>query len=218
MPKNPSRILVIDPHPVVRRGMVAILTPSIDHASITGCGTFSDALQYLQTHPVDLVISDFRIDGDTALSFLRNPIMVKSGIRCLVFSALDEVEIGYPCIRAGACGFLSKSAPPAQIVEAARTVRDGRHYVSERLSKALMNGQGSNSVPSPGTQLTRRELEIFSLIGGSMPVSKIAAKLGLSVKTVEAHRDHIKNKLGHPSAAHLAAAAAKWLDQTSFMI
>lgn len=212
------RILVIDPHPVVRRGMVSALAPAFEDTKITGSGNFPDALGYIETHRIDLVVSDFRIDGDTALSFLEKLGGTQSRTRCLIFSALDEIQIGYPCLRAGASGFIGKSSPIAQIVEAARTVLDGRHYVSDRLAKALMNGHGSQPSSSPGTHLTPRELQIFSLIGESHSVSTIAAKLGLSVKTVEAHRENIKNKLGHPTAAHLAAAAVRWLDDSSVAI
>jgi DNA-binding NarL/FixJ family response regulator len=217
MDSSAPRILVIDPHPVVRRGVVSILTPAYENTKIIGCGNFTDALQYLGKQHIDLVVSDFRIDGDTALSFLEKLPSAKPGTRCLIFSALDEVQIGYPCIRAGASGFVSKTSPIPDLVEAVRTVLLGRHYVSERLAKALMNGNGSQP-SSPGTYLTPRELQIFSLIGVSLSVSSIAAKLGLSVKTVEAHRENIKNKLGHPTAAHLAAAAVRWLDDTSVVI
>jgi DNA-binding NarL/FixJ family response regulator len=198
--------------------MVSALAPAFEDTKITGSGNFPDALDYVGNHHIDLVVSDFRIDGDTALSFLEKLGSAQSRTRCLIFSALDEIQIGYPCIRAGACGFVGKSSPIAQIVEAARTVLAGRHYVSDRLAKALMNGHGSQPSASPGTHLTPRELQIFSLIGESIPVSMIAARLGVSVKTVEAHRDHIKNKLGHPTAAHLAAAAVRWLDDTSVAI
>ena len=94
----------------------------------------------------------------------------------------------------------------------------GNHYASEQLSKALMERRGPESIVSAGTHLTASELRIFTMIGGGMTVSAIAAKLGLSVKTIEAHREHIKNKLGHQNAAQVTAAAVRWLDDTSVSI
>ena len=90
----------------------------------------------------------------------------------------------------------------------------GRHYGSENLSKALMGKNESALKGSVGSLLSTRELEVFSLIGGGMVVSQIAIRLGISVKTVEAHRENIKNKLGFSSSAQVLAAAVLWADET----
>lgn len=183
-----------------------------------GFGRFPDAFAAAELHAIDLIITDFRIRGETALSFLEKLGVAKIQTRCLIFSALDEIEVGYPCIRAGASGFVGKSSPVANMVEAARSILTGRPYVSDRLANALMGKSGTIASTSPGAHLTPRELQIFSLIGEGLSVSMIAKKLGLSVKTIEAHREHIKNKLGYPTAANLAAAAVRWLDDSSVAI
>jgi DNA-binding NarL/FixJ family response regulator len=86
------------------------------------------------------------------------------------------------------------------------------------LSQALINGSECGLNASALAQLTSREIQVFSLIGQGHTVSQIAPKLGVSVKTVEAHREHIKNKLGHQSSSQVAAAAVRWLDETSVAI
>lgn len=218
MDSSPPRILVIDPHPVTRDGIVAVLIQALVGTVIIGAGTFPEAITLLANHLIDLVVTDFRVQGETALPFLKHLATFHPETRCLILSASDELQVGYPCVRAGACGFVAKSSPVATVADAARTVLASRHYCSERLSNALMENHRADCEATAGTHLTSRELQIFSFIGQGMPVSAIAVQLGLSVRTVEAHRDHIKNKLGHQSASQVTAAAVRWLDDNSVNI
>lgn len=206
------RILVIEPHPILREGIVAVLDQALVGASITGAYSFPEAITCIESHLIDLVVTDLRAQGDTVFSFLKQLETADSPTRCLILSAGDEIQVGCPCIRAGASGFVAKTSTVADVVGAIETVLAGRHHVSERLSRALMAGHGLDLNCSPGTLLSTRQLQIFSLIGEGMAVSTIAAKLGLSVRTVEAHREHIKNKLGHQSASQVTASAVRWLD------
>ena len=212
------RFLLIDSHPVMRRGLAAVLDEAFEDPATTGCGSFSEALDFLAVHVVDLVVTDFRIMGETALSFLANLALHPQSARCLIFSALDEIRFGVPCVRAGAFGFLSKSAPLSSVADAVHSILAGRPYFSETLAKSLANRHGPSSPDCPTARLTARELQFFSLIGESLGVSQIAARLGLSVKTVEAHREHIKHKLHLHTSAQVTAAAVRWIDDTSVSI
>ena len=211
-------ILVIEPHPILREGIQAVLAHALVGAIITGSASFPEAITFIESHPVDLVLTDFRAQGDTVFSLLKHLGTANPQTRCLILSAGDEIQIGYPCIRAGASGFVAKTATVADVVGAVQTVLAGRHQLSEHLSHALMTGHGPVPESSPGTHLTSRELQVFAKIGQGMAVSAIAAKLGLSVRTVEAHREHIKNKLGHQCASQVTAAAVRWLDDNSVHI
>ena len=208
----------MDSHPVMRVGVVTLLSEVMKCEIHEESSGFRDAAARILKDRVDLVIADFRIHGETALPFLETLGKTASGTRCLIYSAFDEVQVGYSCMRAGASGFVSKSAPAKKLVTAAKTVLDGRHYVSENLAKALMGKNKSAGKDSIGALLSSRELEVFSLIGAGMVVSQIATRLGISVKTVEAHRENIKNKLGCGNASQVVAAAARWLDETSVAI
>ena len=212
------RIIVIDHRPILREGIVAVLTSALPGFEIMGAEDFPAALDRIAMTPIALAITDFQVQGDNALSFLKHLECANSTTRCLILSSLHEIQVGYPCIRAGASGFVDKSSPVTTLVAAIQSILAGRHYCSERLAKALMENHGTEKQPSAGTHLTPRELQIFSLIGEGMAVSTIAAKLGLSVKTVEAHREHIKNKLGHQCASQVTAAAVRWLDDSSVSI
>lgn len=208
-------ILIVDSHPMIRDGLEIFLRPTLKSSVIVGSGGFADALQQIEQHHFDLVISDFQIRGDTVLGFLEVLKKRSSKSHCLVFSAGDEMQVGYPSMRAGASGFVSKAEPMDHVIEAAGTVLKGRHYVSESLARLLMRQGGPVATTHAGVNLSRRELEVFSLIGAGFVVSQVAIRLGISVKTVEAHRENIKNKLGCSNASQVVVAAARWLDETT---
>lgn len=209
-----TRILVIDAHPIIRDGLADLLAPSLECSEVVGCGDFAEAKRHVGSHLFSLVVSDFRILGETVLSFLQHLGESPSKAPCLIYSEGDELQVGYPCMRAGAAGFVSKAAPVERVVEGAKTVLKGRPYVSEPLARLLMNHQDQGQ-PLTGANLSLRELEVFSMIGTGMTVSKIAERLEISVKTVEAHRENIKKKLGCTNASEVVAAAARWLDEKS---
>jgi DNA-binding NarL/FixJ family response regulator len=202
----------------MREGVVSLLSGAMKCVITAESGGYAGVAGRIHQERIDLVIADFRINGETALPFLETLGSSAVGTRCLIFSAFDELQIGYPCMRAGASGFVSKFAPLDRLVAAAKMVLGGRHYVSENLSKALMGRNESALKGSVGSMLSTRELEVFSLIGGGLVVSQIATRLGISVKTVEAHRENIKNKLGCGNASQVVAAAVRWLDETTVAI
>lgn len=208
----------MDSHPVMRVGVVTLLSEVMKCEIHEENGGFRDATARILKDRVDLVIADFIIHGESALPFLESLEKTANGARSLIYSAMDEVQVGYPCMRAGASGYVSKSAPADKLVMAAKTVLEGRHYVSENLARLLMDKNAPSRKNSVAALLSSRELQVFSLIGAGMVVSQIATRLGISVKTVEAHRENIKNKLGCGNASQVVAAAARWLDETSVTI
>lgn len=216
MPENHPTILVIDPHPVVRRGLVAALQDTFHHVDLAVCATFAEAGRFLDRSSVDLVIAEFRIDGETILDLIGRLSAAGAATRCLVFSAFDESRSGVTAIRGGASGFVPKSAPLADLTAAVRSLLAGRPWLSDPLAHALASPHNGTSPPI--RHLTRREQEIFTRLGHGHPVSRIATDLGLSVKTIEAHREHIKSKLGLQTAAQVTIAASRWIDESAVRI
>jgi DNA-binding NarL/FixJ family response regulator len=119
----------------------------------------------------------------------------------------DECLYGERALRAGARGYMMKQEAPEKILEAIRKILGGQVYVSERMQAMLLDrlvyGNRSAGGRLPMDRLTDRELEIFRMIGGGESVKQIADKLFLSQKTVQAHREHIKEKLNFKSSAEL---------------
>lgn len=214
MVNSPPRVLVIDSHPVMRDGVALLLSGALTCEVSVEDGNFAAATGRILEQRIDLVITDFRIHGEVVLTFLESLETPPNDTRCLIFSAFDELQVGYPCMRAGAFGFVSKASPTETLVEAVKTVLNGRHYVSGTLAKTLMGKNQSALKCSVGGLLSFRELEVFSMIADGMVVSQIASRLGISVKTVESHRENIKNKLGCNNATQVVAAAVRWLHET----
>jgi DNA-binding NarL/FixJ family response regulator len=206
------RFLIIDPQPVVLHGTAAMLKQQWPDADVETFGNFSLAGGCMAKFCPSLVIAEYRIDGATIVDFLdaANP---GSSSRTLVFSSAEEQRAGVPAIRAGAAGFLPKTASAGELIAAVRTLLSGHTWLSGDLARALARTGIAND--STTSRLTRREQEIFTHLGQGLSVSQIATRLGLSVKTIEAHREHIKAKLGLHNAAQVTIAASRWIHDFS---
>lgn len=212
-------ILLIDPHPATRRGVAEVIADAFPDPKTTGAETFADAYHCLQSRRIDLVVSEFRCGcGQTLPDFIARVTADDIATRFLAYSALSEDSAGVPAIRAGASGYLNKSAPLELLIDAIRTVLAGRTFIPESLTRLLADASLTATRADPARLLSPRELEIFTHLGRGERVSHIAATLNLSVKTVEAHRDHIKNKLNLHNAAQVTAAAVRWLDSATISI
>lgn len=208
------RILIVDDHPIFRKGIAMLLEHEDD---IIICGeteTASEALGLVERHEFDLVIADISLRDINGIELVKSLKVLKPHLPVLVLSMHDESLYAERALRAGARGYLMKQAPPDQVVAAIRHVLSGELYLSAAANLLMLNsfvtGRESNSKSSV-EKLSDRELEIFELLGQGRGTSMIAHDLRLSVKTVEAHRSHIKTKLGIHTAPELVRAAVEWV-------
>src|SRR6185503_15589762 len=117
-------------------------------------------------------------------------------------------------LRAGAKGYIMKQEPTSAVISAIRSILNGDLHVSRKISVVVLNKflQSKSGVPSgPIESLSDRELQVFQMLGSGMSTRQIAAKLGLSIKTVESHREKIKHKLGLPTGKDLVRQATTWV-------
>jgi DNA-binding NarL/FixJ family response regulator len=158
-----------------------------------------------------MAIVDISLQGQSGLDLVR---LIKADYpetAVLVVSMHEENLYGERALKAGARGYVMKHESPAVLVGAVRDVLEGRIAVSEELRERMLEGLvGGRSDADPVGRLSDRELEVFTLIGRGCGAAEIAERLGLSVKTVNAYRDHIKDKLGLPSASDLRKFAVEW--------
>ena len=163
----------------------------------------------------DLVILDLRLKSGDALDLIKTFRAEHPDLKVLVLSQYDELVFAERVLRAGACGYVMKDNATEVILEAIRTVLAGDVYFSNRVAAAAMRlslHAKSGEMPRRGVErLSDRELQVFQLIGASCTVREVARQFGLSVKTVETHRDNIKAKLNLESAAAVRAFATKWV-------
>ena len=209
-----SRILVADDHPVVRRGIAALLDGEPGLQVCCEAGTLGETLNVLDERSPDLLILDLTFPEGDALGLLRRIRSHHPDLPVLVCSMHDEGIFAERALRAGANGYITKQAASTQLLHAIRVVLGGGTYLSEeahrQLGRERRGGTGAGHV-SPVARLSDRELEVFGLIGRGRTTSEVARSLHLSVKTIETHREKIKRKLGLASAAELTRSAVSWV-------
>ena len=166
----------------------------------------------------DLVIADISLKGNSGLELVKNIKAFDPGIRVLVLSMHDESIYALRALKAGARAYLMKSDLAEKIVEAIRRIGKGHLYISENIAGQMLNQLtiGKSFEPdSPVNGLSDRELEVVNLIGNGFPTREIAAKLHVSIKTVETHRAHIKRKLNIENATQLVQFCVRWVEESN---
>lgn len=211
------RILIVDDHPVVREGLVQQINREPDLEVCGQADNASQAVALVQQALPDLVLADLNLPGRSGLELIRDIRALSPALPVLVLSMHDESVYAERVLRAGGRGYVSKQAGSEKLADAIRHVLRGQIYVSETVSTRLLDGLSGNQsarVASPMEQLTDRELEVFTLIGQAKETREIAKRLGMSCKTVEAHRGAIKRKLKLRTGPELTRHAVLWVEAT----
>lgn len=204
-------VFIVDDHAVVRRGVRA-LVESLGGFSCSGESS-TPSVDPVRAASPDLAIVDLTFEGKVALDFVA--ALAESGTRVLVLSMHDERLYAERALSAGARAYVMKDAPTEQLEAAMRAVVAGRVWLSDRMTQRMLSAAvaGGDVAPaSPLKRLTDRELEVFELIGHGSTTGEIAARLHLSVKTIESHKANIKRKLVLASGVELTRAAVAWVE------
>jgi DNA-binding NarL/FixJ family response regulator len=201
------RILLVDDHPVVRLGFTQLLSHEPDLDVCGGGESVAEALELLEALDPDLLVIDVSLQGESGLELVKKVRACRPELPMLVCSMHDESLFAERALRAGARGYVGKREAPDALVEAVRTVAAGERYLSPRYV-ARLDASGPHG---PLSSLTDRELEVLGLIGRGLGTREIAAQLGIAFKTVETHREHIKDKLMIESGPALARWAVAWV-------
>lgn len=198
----------MDDHPLVRDGLAARLAGEPD---LTICGQAANAdaaLELIRATRPDLAIVDVALRNGSGLELVKALSADGAGPRILVISVYEEELFAERLLRAGAHGYLNKQELHGSVLEAVRSVLAGQIY---RGSAPEVEPSGPRRRAVFGLErLSDRELQIFERIGRGGGTREIATELGVSVHTVESHREHIRSKLGLRSGAELLRAAIIW--------
>ena len=211
---NIKKILLVDDHPMLRQGLQQYLQEDTALSICGQAGTAAEALQLFDTLKPDLLVVDIGLPGRDGLGLVRDIRARDTKCGILVFSMFDEDIYAERALRAGAQGYVMKHESPLKLIQAIRSVLKGELYtgdgVLQRVLRRSLENHGQPA-PTPLASLSNRELEIFRLIGTGLSRSDISAQLHLSVKTFEAHRARIRQKMGLKNAAELFIKASRYV-------
>lgn len=211
------QIVVVDDHPLVRQGLRDTLNREADLNVCGEADSLVSALEVVRENTPDLVTIDLGLIEGSGLELIKEISAALPSTRMLVLSMQDEALYADRCLHAGAHGFCGKDAPPNEILNAVRTILQGRVYVSPEQNDRMLNRalSGKIQATSPMDALTDRELEVFEMIGNGKTTKEIAGHLELSPKTIESYRENIKSKLGLGNASRLQQRAVQWVVEHS---
>ncbi len=212
---EPKRLLVVDDHPILRRGLTALIESEPGLTVHAAVGTRAAAFASMRESQPDLAIVDLSLGDEDGLDLIKEMKLRYPKVPSLVLSMHDEAIYAERALSAGALGYVTKQQLDDTVLGAIRRVLAGETYMSEalqrRLAERYVRGQTLETA-SPLQRLSDRELQVFRLIGQGRTTRQIAGALSRSVKTIESHLEHIKNKLGIESAAELAQRATVWVE------
>ncbi|MCB1998672.1 MAG: response regulator transcription factor [Rhodoferax sp.] len=199
-------LLIVDDHPLVRAGLRARLLAERWITEVVEAGDGAEALQALQDRPPDLMLADLSMPGMNGIELLRRMRELRLDTPVIALSMFNHREYVIAAVRAGARGYVLKDGPLDEIVDAVREVIAGRQYFSRPVADLALG------VPDGEPQITDREREVLLLVAHGRSNKEAARELGISVRTVEAHRLSIRRKLGVESASEFLklAVAQGW--------
>jgi len=212
---NKSKIIIVDDHPIVRQGLIGLINHEDD---LDVCGQAEDAHQAMETINAlrpDIVIVDISLKKTSGIELIKDIKAAYPNIAVLALSMYDESLYAERALRAGAKGYVMKREASEEVTKAIRKILSGEIYISERMAarmaRKLVSTRPEVSA-SPIDCLSNRELEVFYLIGQGCGTRQISERLGVSVKTVETYRAHIKEKLNFANASELLQYAIRWVN------
>lgn len=197
------RVLLVDDHALVRRGLFELLDSELDIEVAGEAANAEEALAILAKAPVDVVLLDLSLPGRGGFDLLGEIRQDHPTVRTVVLSAHDAVQSGVRAIRVGAAGFVSKGGKSAEVVTAIRAVAHSGRYISPELASALADFAQLNRSDVAHHDLSGREFEVFRRLAAGRTVSEIANDMSLSVKTVSTYKTRILQKLGVRTTAEL---------------
>jgi len=201
--------MIVDDHPIMRRGLRDTLAAETGLEICAEAADVGDALEQMRAVRPDLVIIDISLPSGSGLELAKQMLALNDKLRILFVSIHDDAIFAERVLRAGALGYINKSRPGDELIEAVRKVARGEIALSPSVADRLVR-RGASATQGAGIgqeSLSDRELEVFELIGRGLSTREIAERLCLSVKTIETHREHIKAKLRLESGAELTRRA-----------
>ena len=202
------RVIILDDHALIRRGLRETLTEAGGIDVVGEAGDYAGLRELLRSQACDVLLVDVNLPGRNGIDALKALAEDGNPVRAVMLSQYPEDQYGIRALKAGAMAYLNKSASPEVIVQAVRTVAEGRKYITPEIAQALADSVASRG-PDAHDQLSDREMQTLMLIAEGRKLSEIAERLSLSPKTVSVYRARVLEKLGLSSNAEIATYAMR---------
>lgn len=204
------RILLVDDHQVVRRGLMQMLAEEFAPIAFGEAGTAAEALEQIRHADWDLVILDINLPGRSGLDVLADLGTRDASPPVLMLSMVPEEEYALRALRKGAMGYLGKQTVAEELIAGVRKILSGGRYITPALAERLAASLAGDQPEEPHRQLSDRELQVLHLIARGHTVKQIAQLLSLSEKTIFTYRDRLRCKLGLERDAELIRYALRY--------
>ncbi len=202
------RILLVDDHAVVRRGLRQVFSEGLGGVSFGEAGTTVDALSMVRSGSWDLVVLDVSLPGRGGFDVLKEITRLRPGVRVLMLGVQGEGAYAVRAFRAGAVGYVTKDNTPEELVAAAKRVLVGGRYMSAEVAESLAAGLAKGA-RAAHELLSAREHQVLRLLASGHTVKEIAAELRLSEKTISTYRTRILGKMRMRTTAQLMGYALR---------
>ena len=212
-PPERLSVVIADDSPAMREGLARILADECDLAMVNSAATAAELRGIITRRPPRVLVMDLTLQDEDALALIKDLLELQPKLRIVVFTSQPVEVYALRCLHAGARAFVAKRDAVHTLLQAIREAAAGGIVVPPGITNTMIGVTPARDSAAKGVtaSLTNRELQVFRLVGLIQPTRTIAGKLGVSVKTVEAHRENIKNKLALHSHDELIACAARWL-------
>ncbi|MCR5285484.1 MAG: response regulator transcription factor [Treponema sp.] len=208
-------VIIIDDHPLFSRGLSQLIETQGNFKVIGTAKDRNEALNLLDSLNPNLAIVDLNLGQEDGLELIKDIVVIHPKTKILVLSMHDERFYAERAIKAGASGYIMKEEAESMVITAIQTVINGDIYLSDEEKKRLssIDKKDNKSAFDTISELSDRQLQIFTLIGKGLGTVEIANKLNLSIKTIDTHKENIKAKLHCASSAELRQMAIEWTNK-----
>jgi two-component system invasion response regulator UvrY len=211
---NPSKdqtikIFIVDDHEVVRQGLKHILSQTPDIEVVGEAENGARLLEKIPGMEIDVILMDIEMPEKNGLETLLQLKILYPNLPVIILSIFQEEQYGLRLINYGAAGYLSKTSPPEQMIDAIKKVSKGGKYITPALSEKLVMNFGANPEKPLHETLSNREYQVFFMMASGQKLRDIASELSISLNTVNAHRTNILKKMNLDSNSELIRYALK---------
>lgn len=203
------KVLIVDDHPVVRKGLLQILVEEPDVEVAAEATTAAELLDLVREKEWDVIVLDITLPDRSGLEALKDVKAMRPGLPVLILSMHPEDQYALRALKAGAAGYVNKESAAEELVNAVRKVVGGGKYVSPSMAEKLAVVVGTDYERPPHENLSDREFQVMCMLASGRRLKEAAEELCLSVKTVSTYRARVMEKMGMDSNAELTYYAVK---------